>query len=98
VRPGDHLKVQILEVDDSRRRLSLSVKRVEGQELPTREPSDDVVIEEVPEGEMPPPPPPEGAGEAAEPPAAEAAPEAPPEESQPEEAPAEEPAAEETPA
>ncbi|MDP9228629.1 MAG: 30S ribosomal protein S1, partial [Actinomycetota bacterium] len=34
VRPGDELKVKILEVDDSRRRLSLSVKRVEGQELP----------------------------------------------------------------
>src|SRR5881275_54314 len=51
VRPGDELKVKILEVDDSRRRLSLSVKRVEGQELPTREPSDDVVIEEAPEPE-----------------------------------------------
>ena len=34
VRPGDPLKVKVLEVDDSRRRLSLSVKRVEGQELP----------------------------------------------------------------
>ncbi|MGE5857851.1 MAG: S1 RNA-binding domain-containing protein, partial [Solirubrobacterales bacterium] len=57
VRPGDELQVKILEVDDSRRRLSLSVKRVEGQELPTREVSDDVVIEEVepPEGiELPP--------------------------------------------
>ena len=29
--------MKILEVDESRRRLSLSVKRVEGQELPTRE-------------------------------------------------------------
>ena len=47
VRPGDELKVKILEVDDSRRRLSLSVKRVEGQELPTRELSDDVVIEDA---------------------------------------------------
>jgi small subunit ribosomal protein S1 len=56
VRPGDELKVKILEVDDSRRRLSLSVKRVEGQVLPTRELSDDVVIEEVPEGEIPAPP------------------------------------------
>jgi small subunit ribosomal protein S1 len=57
VRPGDELKVKILEVDDARRRLSLSVKRVEGQELPTREPSDDVVIEdaEPPEGIEPPP-------------------------------------------
>ena len=34
VRPGDELQVKILEVDDTRRRLSLSVKRVEGQELP----------------------------------------------------------------
>jgi small subunit ribosomal protein S1 len=57
VRPGDELKVKILEVEDARRRLSLSVKRVEGQELPTREPSDDVVIEdaEPPEGIEPPP-------------------------------------------
>src|SRR5512132_3152432 len=57
VRPGDELKVKILEVEDARRRLSLSVKRVEGQELPTREPSDDVVIEdaEPPEGMEPPP-------------------------------------------
>jgi small subunit ribosomal protein S1 len=57
VRPGDELKVKILEVEDARRRLSLSVKRVEGQELPTREPSDDVVIEdaEPPEGIAPPP-------------------------------------------
>ena len=57
VRPGDELKVKILEVDDARRRLSLSVKRVEGQELPTREPSDDIVIEdaEPPEGIEPPP-------------------------------------------
>src|SRR5436309_2803330 len=56
VRPGDELKVQILEAAESRPRLSLSVKRVEGQELPTREPSDDVVIEEAPEGEIEPPP------------------------------------------
>src|SRR3954469_7361706 len=56
VRPGDQLKVQILEVDESRRRLSLSVKRVEGQELPTRPVSDDVVIEDAdpPEGIEPP--------------------------------------------
>ena len=52
VRPGDELKVKILEVDEARRRLSLSVKRVEGQELPTRPVGDDVVIEdaEPPEG------------------------------------------------
>ena len=56
VRPGDELKVKILEIDEARRRLSLSVKRVEGQELPVRELSDDVVIEdaEPPEGVEPP--------------------------------------------
>ena len=97
VRPGDELKVKILEVDDSRRRLSLSVKRVEGQELPTRELTDDVVIEDAPEGAA------ELAAPSAEP-AAEAVPEAPPEEEPPaeeppaEETPAEEPPAEETPA
>jgi small subunit ribosomal protein S1 len=36
VSPGDEVRVKILEVDDSRRRLSLSVKRVEGQELPIK--------------------------------------------------------------
>jgi small subunit ribosomal protein S1 len=36
VAPGDTVKVKILEVDSERRRLSLSVKRVEGQELPLR--------------------------------------------------------------
>jgi small subunit ribosomal protein S1 len=92
VRPGDELKVKILEVDDSRRRLSLSVKRVEGQELPTRELTDDVVIEDLPEGEA------ELAAPSAEP-DAEVVPEAPPEEEPPaEEPPAEEPPAEEPPA
>ena len=101
VRPGDELQVKILEVDEARRRLSLSVKRVEGQELPTRPLTDDVVIEdaEPPEGVEPPAA--EGtvaeesaseepAAEAAEAPeaAAEAAPEA---EVVPEEAPAETP-------
>ena len=47
VRPGDELKVKILEVDEARRRLSLSVKRVEGQELPVRELTEDVVIEDA---------------------------------------------------
>ncbi len=36
VSPGDNVKVKILEIDTERRRLSLSVKRVEGQELPIR--------------------------------------------------------------
>ena len=109
VRPGDELKVKILEVDDSRRRLSLSVKRVEGQELPTREVTDDIVIEDAPEpeGELPAPSPeaeatPEAEeetaepdAEAAEPPEAEAGPEAP---EAPSEEPAEAPSEEEPPA
>jgi small subunit ribosomal protein S1 len=105
VRPGDELKVKILEVDDSRRRLSLSVKRVEGQELPTREPSDDVVIEDAeppedlapasdgeaaPESEAPEAEAASAEAEAAEP-AAEVAPEAPPEEIAPDEEPSEGP-------
>jgi small subunit ribosomal protein S1 len=36
VQPGDEVKVKILEIDSERRRLSLSVKRVEGQVLPRR--------------------------------------------------------------
>jgi small subunit ribosomal protein S1 len=83
VRPGDELQVKILEVDEARRRLSLSVKRVEGQELPVRELTEDVVIEDA----EPP--------EDIEAPAAEVAPEAPPEEETvPDEAPSEEPAEE----
>ena len=37
VNQGDEIKVKILEIDSDRRRLSLSVKRVEGQELPLRD-------------------------------------------------------------
>ena len=37
VEPGDEVKVKILEIDDERRRLSLSLKRVEGQVLERRE-------------------------------------------------------------
>jgi small subunit ribosomal protein S1 len=36
VQPGDDVKVKILEIETERRRLSLSVKRVEGQILPRR--------------------------------------------------------------
>jgi len=36
IQPGDNVRVKILEIDSERRRLSLSVKRVEGQELPVR--------------------------------------------------------------
>jgi small subunit ribosomal protein S1 len=81
VRPGDELKVKILEVDEARRRLSLSVKRVEGQELPVREPSDDVVIEDVE--------PPEGIE-----PASAEVPDAAPEETDPDEEPSAPPATE----
>ncbi|HEY6770955.1 MAG TPA: 30S ribosomal protein S1 [Solirubrobacterales bacterium] len=109
VRPGDELKVKILEVDEARRRLSLSVKRVEGQELPVRELTEDVVIEdaEPPEGVEQQAA--EGASEepaaeaaeepatqepAAEEPAADAAAEVVPEEAPPEPAPEEQPAEE----
>jgi small subunit ribosomal protein S1 len=34
IEPGDVVRVKILEIDDERRRLSLSTKRVEGQVLP----------------------------------------------------------------
>jgi small subunit ribosomal protein S1 len=37
VQPGDEVKVKILEIDSERRRLSLSIKRVEDQILPRRE-------------------------------------------------------------
>jgi small subunit ribosomal protein S1 len=77
VRPGDELKVQILEVDDSRRRLSLSVKRVEGQELPQRDMSDAPPLDGAPAAEAPPaeeeaPPAEEDAPPAEEPPAEDA--------------------------
>jgi small subunit ribosomal protein S1 len=36
IQPGDDVRVKILEIDSDRRRLSLSIKRVEGQELPVR--------------------------------------------------------------
>jgi small subunit ribosomal protein S1 len=45
IQPGDQVKVKILEIDSERRRLSLSIKRVEGQELPVRP------IQPPPEGE-----------------------------------------------
>src|SRR5436309_3894458 len=35
VLPGDEIRIKILEIDSERRRLSLSVKRVEGQVLPS---------------------------------------------------------------
>jgi small subunit ribosomal protein S1 len=54
VDPGDEVKVKILEIDDERRRLSLSLKRVEGQVLPMREIAPSVDGEEGDEvGEVP---------------------------------------------
>jgi small subunit ribosomal protein S1 len=49
IQPGDQVRVKILEIDSERRRLSLSIKRVEGQELPVRpiQPSGD--LDDVPE-------------------------------------------------
>jgi small subunit ribosomal protein S1 len=78
VRPGDELQVKILEVDDSRRRLSLSVKQVEGQELEGYAPEEAAAVEIADAGD-------EAAPEAP----AEAVPDEPAAE-----APAEEPAAE----
>ncbi len=51
IQPGDPVNVKILEIDAERRRLSLSIKRVEGQVLPVRPivaPAADE-IEDVPE-------------------------------------------------
>jgi small subunit ribosomal protein S1 len=36
IQPGDPVRVKILEIDSERRRLSLSIKRVDGQVLPVR--------------------------------------------------------------
>jgi len=46
IQPGDPVRVKILEIDSERRRLSLSIKRVEGQVLPVRP------IEPPTEGDM----------------------------------------------
>jgi small subunit ribosomal protein S1 len=55
VEPEDEVKVKILEIDEERRRLSLSLKRVEGQVLPRREvtPVEPVDEQEVGEQEVP---------------------------------------------
>jgi small subunit ribosomal protein S1 len=110
VHPGDVGRVKILEIDEERRRLSLSFKRVEDQILPVREP---VAVEgdgEHGEGETPElglseevfgDEAPSGNGEVTQPEAAAeelAAEEAPVEETPVEEAPAGETAVEEAPA
>jgi small subunit ribosomal protein S1 len=40
IRPGTDVRVKVLEIDSERRRLSLSIKRVEDQVLPAVEPED----------------------------------------------------------
>ena len=70
VQPGDEIKVKVLEVDDERRRLSLSVKRVEGQILSAHTgnlefPEEDAAIE-APADLVPPVVPESIAGEVAE--------------------------------
>jgi small subunit ribosomal protein S1 len=51
IRPGDPVRVRILEIDSERRRLSLSIKRVEGQVLPIQGRADEssVALDDVPE-------------------------------------------------
>jgi small subunit ribosomal protein S1 len=46
IQPGDEVRVKILEIDSERRRLSLSIKRVEGQVLPRRALEDEPAAEE----------------------------------------------------
>jgi small subunit ribosomal protein S1 len=52
VDPGQEVKVKILEIDAERRRLSLSVKRVEGQNLPLRSAGDAPLETHVSEGDL----------------------------------------------
>src|SRR4051794_118200 len=92
VSPGDEVWVRILEIDESRRRISLSVKRAETQNLPLRdlmppELTGEAQAEEAPPSEVP-------ELDVSE----EVFPEPPPEETPEAEAPAEEPAAPEEPA
>jgi small subunit ribosomal protein S1 len=47
VHPGDEIRVQILEIDSERRRLSLSAKRVEDQILPLSRPDDEAPPEDA---------------------------------------------------
>jgi small subunit ribosomal protein S1 len=51
VHPGDEIRVQILEIDSERRRLSLSAKRVEDQILPLSRPDDATAAPEGDAGE-----------------------------------------------
>jgi small subunit ribosomal protein S1 len=50
VEPNSTLNVKILEIDEERRRLSLSIKRVEGQNMPMGDLGDQLASAEGPEG------------------------------------------------
>jgi small subunit ribosomal protein S1 len=52
VSQGDEVKVKVLEIDSERRRLSLSVKRVEGQSLPLRTAEPPPAEQEVTDGDL----------------------------------------------
>jgi small subunit ribosomal protein S1 len=87
VEPGMDAKVRVLEIDNERRRLSLSIKRVEGDGLPLRDLRPATNGQEAPAGEAP---------AAPEAPIAPEVPETvPPPEEEPSEEPTEEPAPEE---
>jgi small subunit ribosomal protein S1 len=53
VEPGSKLNVKILEIDEERRRLSLSIKRVEGQNMPMQDLGAQIEQAEGAEGEGP---------------------------------------------
>ncbi len=78
VQPGDDVRVKILEIDSERRRLSLSVKRVENQILPVRTlDPEDAADQDAPETDPAEPDPAEaGVAEPGEAPVGEEAPQA----------------------
>jgi len=93
VHPGDAIRVQILEIDSERRRLSLSAKRVEDQILPVSRPDDASAAETTDAEEVPAEEVAEGAASEDGAPAAEAALEEAPVETAADKAPAVEDAA-----
>jgi len=93
VHPGDAIRVQILEIDSERRRLSLSAKRVEDQILPVSRPDDAPAAETTDAEEVPAEEVAEGAASEDGAPAAEAALEEAPVETAADKAPAVEDAA-----
>ena len=99
VEPGTTLNVKILEIDEERRRLSLSIKRVEGQNMPMQNLGEQIQDAAASGQEPPAEEPPAEEPVAEEPPTEEPVAEEPPtEEPVAEEPPAEEPPAEEPPA